>query len=145
MGEPMSVLFRCDNPPCSRCGCQETRVERWPDDNGSWYGAFGWARCGNCGLRFTFKKAEPAAIETAPALGPLAMPPVVAQEPVYQHAEPPRLSTRRAPGIAVNGVQAIPAACPKCGTVAKAYSTKGRTQYRKCPECGHRFKTLKVD
>jgi len=36
-----------------------------------------------------------------------------------------------------------PTRCPDCGAVAKAYSTKGRTQYRKCPECGKKFKTMK--
>lgn len=36
-----------------------------------------------------------------------------------------------------------PKACPDCGETAKAYATKGRTQYRKCPKCGSRFKTMK--
>jgi len=36
-----------------------------------------------------------------------------------------------------------PTRCPQCGATAKVYSTKGRTQYRKCPKCGEKFKTLK--
>ena len=33
--------------------------------------------------------------------------------------------------------------CPECGSVAPSYTVKKGVQYRKCSECGHRYKTSK--
>lgn len=35
-----------------------------------------------------------------------------------------------------------PVRCPKCQTKAPYFSKWGRIRYHKCPNCGHRFKSV---
>ena len=100
-----------------------------PSEEGTKPRVLGLATCRHCGRRFPFDRARRAA-------PPPTMPmiDVDIHEPVaIVHQELLPLSRRHDD----------PSICPDCGVVAKAYSTKGRTQYRKCPECGKRFKTMK--
>lgn len=123
-----------DGPMCPRCGCRDSKVLQVPRD-GSWF-ASGQARCNHCGTRFGFRnkvQQQPMAISDPQ---PMALPPVQVQSPgpfsMRVDVIQPSVSIHIEPGH-----------CPDCGVMANAYSTKGRTQYRKCPECGKRFKTMK--
>lgn len=138
------IINRCDGPPCPRCGCQDCEVHNWPRDaSQSWY-ASGRATCRHCGTFFAFRPAingqgptEAGALEDA---AQAIAPPLMAD--AYQATAAPCVDFQQPPPDSLRNKQ-DPTICPACGHTAKAYATKGRTQYRRCPECGNRFKTMR--
>jgi hypothetical protein len=130
------TLDCCNGPECQRCGCRDVQILQQPVAAKTWFPS-GRARCRHCNLVFAFRQLEPPQQLTAAIdPDPVHMPPLTVLQP-----EP--LSTRvdvMQPSVSL---VVDPTRCPVCGSVAKAYSTKGRTQYRKCPNCGKKYKTMK--
>lgn len=125
----VGVLERCDGPPCPRCGCQDSKILQWPNDGASWY-ATGRAECRHCGTRFGFRPARAAR----------------RQEDAESTVYPPEIDVQEPAPLSVRpiGLAADPTACPQCGGKGLVYRTVDRQQYRKCGNCGNRFKTLKI-
>jgi hypothetical protein len=151
-------LDTCEGPACTRCGCRDTEILQarqrrsssvsrpqasgwavakagWPQD----WAAMQQARCRYCGTVFNFVDLGPQAAAPAPIvippLAPLQLPPL--QEAASAISIPQEIESKpREPGDAV---------CPKCGGQFHPYSTKGKTQYRRCKneKCGHKGKTVK--
>lgn len=131
-----STLNRCAGPPCPRCGCQDVRILQMPQSDGNTWYPSGRATCNHCHTRFAFRRRDPSQPQQIEDPKPTELPPVAVQE-----FGP--MSTRVDVGPPSVSIATDPTRCPVCGATAKAYSTKGRTQYRKCPDCGKRFKTLR--
>lgn len=130
-------LDLCAGPACPRCGCQDAKIESQPAEQaaerapyfgdpgklagwqrGSWWGA-GRATCRHCGLSFVFRE-QPATLDNrkSPAESPPPPEVVDEQRPITK--------------------------CPECGGRLHAYKTIGRTQYRRCKDCGKKGpKTIK--
>lgn len=85
----------------------------------------------------------------SPAQHPAAVSqaqPIVVQEPPPPIASEIDARPEDAPGAVPERLRVTtdPSRCPECGGSAPAKSTQGRTQYRKCRECGFKFKTQKA-
>ena len=138
-----SQLERSRGPACPRCHCQDAEIARWPttEDSQSWYASTdGRAICRYCGYFFTFK----AAPKQQPHVGP---PPISDQPvgPLSQRDEPPEPQQKLQP--ASNGKLKAkvrnPTVCPQCGGKGLVTKTRELVQYRKCRDCGARYKTKK--
>jgi transcription elongation factor Elf1 len=132
-------LKMCDGPPCTRCGCRDVLILQDPIPN-SWF-TTGRARCRHCGRSFSFREkptVEP--VDAVSEFGPVELPPVD-----FQFIDPfsTRIDIATEPQSVASTQVTDPAKCPDCGATAKAYTTKGRTQYRKCPACGKKYKTMR--
>lgn len=130
-------LELCAGPACPRCGCQDAKIESLPESQpaertsyfgdvskldgwhrGSWWGA-GRAICRHCGLSFVFRE-QPATQDNLKSTTEVPLVPEVVdeQKPITK--------------------------CPDCGGRLHAYKTIGRTQYRRCKDCGKKGpKTIK--
>ena len=128
-------LLLTDGPECDQCGCRDVAILQQPQPGVVW-AKTGRARCRHCGKVFPYRDNDTQIPGMTTCLPTTALPPVV-----IQHAGP--LSTRVDVMQPTIDIMIDPTRCPECNAVAKAYSTKGRTQYRKCPQCGNKFKTMR--
>lgn len=131
------TLPMANGPDCPRCGCRDCHIKQQPLPGRTWYPT-GRARCKHCGMFFAFRELPTPHNAPVPVIdcSPVQLPPHDIQSPIP-------FSTRVDVVLPSVSILIDPAKCPDCGSVAKAYSTKGRTQYRRCPDCGKRFKTMK--
>lgn len=130
------TLDHCEGPECRRCGCRDVQILQQPRPGKTWFPS-GKGRCRHCGLVFAFGNSDQQPTSA------MISDPAPVQPPEIAIQRPGPLSTRvdvLQPSVAL---VVDPTRCPDCGAIAKAYSTKGRTQYRKCPQCGKKFKTMK--
>ena len=124
-------------PECKRCGCRDCQILQQPQAGKTWYPT-GRARCRHCGTVIAFRDLDvrPAGVPAVIDHTPVQLPPIEIQTPAPHST---RIDVMQ-PSVSI---MVDPSRCPMCGASAKAYSTKGRVQYRKCPECGKTFKTMK--
>jgi len=131
-------LERCKNPRCPYCGCEESKILRYPPNKTQSWMSQGQARCLNCNRRFHFR-AVPSDEQQEPQFGP---PPLNYQQPPpLNHQQPPPVTGARHQEQSRKFRVFI---CGDCGSRCKIRYTRGEVRSYKCenPDCNRIYKVV---